>query len=292
MEPAAAADCPKPRFIFSFDGPSEVSGLPGTTVAFEATVLLDTEFEGRPALNGAEGWIVNVAAEGGTVIAATKAGTLAASVDDDPPGLACGSVIAAVVPKTATKGPECANLTVAQSTAVLCMTDLVGLPLEGALPSILRVTVAAVMPAQGAQGVCRLFFPENCFVLANNGFHNEAVYQGAAIIPVEKRELLVTLRGGTVGPSTLFRRADANASAEVDISDAVSTLGWLFSGTAEPSCLAAADSNDSGDVDLSDAVYTLTWLFSAGERPPSPGPFECGSDATPDGLPACEGTGC
>ena len=287
LEPAG--NCPQPRFIFSFDGPSEVSGLPGTTISFEATVLLDAEFEGRPALHGAEGWIVNVAAEGGTVLSATKAGTLAAKVDDDPPGLVCGNGGVSVDLKTTTAGPECANLRVVQSSAVLCMTELVGLPLEGALPSILRITVEAVMPAQGAQGLCRLFFPENCFVVSQP-LRNAGVFQGESIAPLEKRELVVTLRGEST--STLFRRADVNGSADVDISDAVSTLSWLFSGTEDPTCLAAADSNDSGGVDLSDAVYTLNWLFSSGERPPSPGPFECGSDATPDELPPCSGTGC
>lgn len=283
------------RFTFSLDGPSVVSGQPGTKVSFEASVLLDTEFTGTPGLHGAEGWSVNVAAEGGRVVSATFSGTLAARFDDDPPGLvtsSCGVTLLRV--DTAAEGPECAGLMVAQSAVDLsfpCVGPPAGLQLEGALPRILRVTVEAVMPAQFTQGVCRVFFPERCAVISPDALvKNVGLFSGLLIPAVEKRELQVTLRGAS--PSTLFRRADANSSGDVDISDAVSTLGWLFSGTAEPACLAAADSNDSGDVDLSDAIYTLTWLFSAGERPPSPGPFDCGADATPDELPACSGTGC
>ncbi len=83
-----------------------------------------------------------------------------------------------------------------------------------------------------------------------------------------------------------FIRGDANADGAVDISDGVFTLGWLFLGTDEPSCLDAADMNDSGGFqpDISDAVYLLNWLFLGTAAPPSPGPVECGADITVDEL--------
>jgi len=80
-----------------------------------------------------------------------------------------------------------------------------------------------------------------------------------------------------------FVRGNANDDATVDISDAVSILGYLFLGSAAPPCLDAADTDDSGLIDLSDAVSLLNHLFQ-GAEPPSPPYPEQGDDPTPDGL--------
>lgn len=80
-----------------------------------------------------------------------------------------------------------------------------------------------------------------------------------------------------------FRRADANASGVVDLSDSVKTFLYLFAGTTIP-CRDAADSNDSGQVDLSDGIYTLNRLFQGGPDFPAPGPDVCGLDPTIDDV--------
>ncbi len=90
-----------------------------------------------------------------------------------------------------------------------------------------------------------------------------------------------------------FRRGDANLDSRLDISDAVATLGFLFTGGIEPTCLDSADTNDDGAVDLTDGVAILGFLFTGGTAPPSPGPDRCGEDATADSLdcgadPPCE----
>ena len=60
---------------------------------------------------------------------------------------------------------------------------------------------------------------------------------------------------------------DVNGARE--LSDAVSILGYLFQGTAEPLCLDSADTDDNGHVDLGDAVFLLGSLFlGLGELPP------------------------
>jgi hypothetical protein len=47
----------------------------------------------------------------------------------------------------------------------------------------------------------------------------------------------------------------------------------------------ASDSDDGGDVEMADAIYTLKYLYVPGEPPPpDPGPVNCGSDPTDDGL--------
>jgi len=81
-----------------------------------------------------------------------------------------------------------------------------------------------------------------------------------------------------------FRRGDVNADGNVNLSDAVSILNYLFTGGEVPTCLKTSDTNDNGGAlpDLTDAVYLLNFLFAGG--PGIPPPFdECGADPTPEG---------
>jgi hypothetical protein len=84
-----------------------------------------------------------------------------------------------------------------------------------------------------------------------------------------------------------FQRGDCNDDGNVDISDAVCILSWLFLGEDAPGCLAATNANGDVGTDLSDAVYLLTHLFLGGPAPVDPFP-ECG----PGRLPTDEEMGC
>ena len=85
-----------------------------------------------------------------------------------------------------------------------------------------------------------------------------------------------SLPGQVCLPSPGFVRGDSNGDGEVDMSDAVTTLGWLFLGGRVPGCVEAADANGSGGVNIADPIYTLGWEFSGGPPPPFPFP-ECAS---------------
>ncbi len=85
----------------------------------------------------------------------------------------------------------------------------------------------------------------------------------------------------TVWPVDL-RRGDSNTDSAVDVSDAVLTLGYLFTGD-DLSCVDAAEVNDDSAVDLSDPVSLLRFLFLGGTAPAEPG-LECGFDPTTDTL--------
>jgi hypothetical protein len=92
----------------------------------------------------------------------------------------------------------------------------------------------------------------------------------------------------TVGePTERFVRGDVDLGGDVNVTDAVNTLAYLFSGK-ELSCEDAADFNDDGEVNLTDAVATLEYLFGRGAPPASPFPNP-GSDRTADDVSCAEG---
>jgi len=84
-----------------------------------------------------------------------------------------------------------------------------------------------------------------------------------------------------------FLRGDPNGDLQIDISDPIKILGYLFS-NVPLSCEDAADVNDDGGVDIADAINSLFWLFDGTgaciQFPPSDG---CGPDPTDDDL-GCE----
>ncbi len=88
-----------------------------------------------------------------------------------------------------------------------------------------------------------------------------------------------------------FERGEVNEDGTIDVSDAISTLGFLFLGRVELSCPDAIDANDDGMLDIADPITTLTHLFLDGEPLASPS-GGCGLDPTPDGLPPCLAAAC
>lgn len=82
---------------------------------------------------------------------------------------------------------------------------------------------------------------------------------------------------------TIFIRGDANGDSGLDLSDAQTTLGFLFLGAEQPFCLDAADANDDGLLNIADPVGVLNFLFLGGSPPPAPFPGP-GEDPTPDRM--------
>jgi hypothetical protein len=84
-----------------------------------------------------------------------------------------------------------------------------------------------------------------------------------------------------------FVRGDANLDEELDITDAVVTLLYMFSGVQQPhDCRDAMDSDDNGRLEVTDAVAVLMYLFvdSTPLRPPFPG---CDVDPSPADVLCC-----
>jgi len=85
-------------------------------------------------------------------------------------------------------------------------------------------------------------------------------------------------------PEVTWIRGDANASGQVDISDAVTILLYLFLGTpASLTCLESADIEAGGAIDIGDPIQLLGYLFRGGSPPAAPYPA-CGSAAPAHGC--------
>lgn len=72
-----------------------------------------------------------------------------------------------------------------------------------------------------------------------------------------------------VGEITILPRpcGDANKDAEVNVSDAVWIINWVFAGGQDPDPLEIADANCDGDVNVSDAVWVINYVFTGGNAP-------------------------
>jgi PKD repeat protein len=90
----------------------------------------------------------------------------------------------------------------------------------------------------------------------------------------------IDLQGGAPPAGPNFHRGDSDDNGQLQLTDAVRILGFLFLGGTPPPCLDAADTDDNGQLQLTDAVRILGYLFLGGAAPPPPGPptGACGLD--------------
>jgi hypothetical protein len=88
------------------------------------------------------------------------------------------------------------------------------------------------------------------------------------------------------GVEGVFVRGDANNDGVLNVSDAVTILGHLFSGRIVPNCHDRLDVNDDGKINVADTITLLAYLFAGGPPPPPPFP-DPGVDPTPDDLEPC-----
>ena len=87
-----------------------------------------------------------------------------------------------------------------------------------------------------------------------------------------------------------FIRGDVNDDNDVNISDPIRALNYLFAGGDAPPCFDAADANNDSELNITDPIYELNFLFGGGDPIPSPYP-DCGPDVGPDDTLGCESVG-
>ncbi len=106
----------------------------------------------------------------------------------------------------------------------------------------------------------------------------------ASLFPSTAALALLFFCDPAIAAGRRFIRGDSNGDTKVDISDAIRTLGFLFSGDEKPANVDAADANDDSKVDISDPIATLGFLF-LGNGASLPPPFpNAGFDPTTDDL--------
>ena len=132
--------------------------------------------------------------------------------------------------------------------------------------------------------------PEKIFV----GFaaSTRVVPSEAAVLPISVTFDHLELTVDPPAVDTPFRRGDANADGDVNLTDATVILGALFGGQAAVvTCEKSADSNDNGALEISDGIRLLAHLFQAGPAPAAP--FgACGIDPTADSLTCASHEAC
>jgi hypothetical protein len=122
--------------------------------------------------------------------------------------------------------------------------------------------------------------------LSNPPIENLFSVQNRAVPVTERGEGVIHVQVEGEGGGA-FVRGDFNMDSDIDLSDPISVLGFVFHGGGAPLCVVAADANDDERVDISDPIFLLNFLFNDG-RPPPPPTFRTGPDPTP-GLLHCTG---
>jgi len=80
---------------------------------------------------------------------------------------------------------------------------------------------------------------------------------------------------------------DANGDSDVNVSDAVYIINYVFVGGDPPDPLEIADCNCDTDVNVSDAVYIINYVFVGGNEPCDINPPSPNGDEIPDCDPNC-----
>ena len=87
-----------------------------------------------------------------------------------------------------------------------------------------------------------------------------------------------------------FIRGDGNGDGQLDVSDAVQGLDFLF-GSGAIDCHSALDCNDDSTINLADVVFVLGSVFGSNSLPSAPYPA-CGPDPTADALDCVSSASC
>jgi hypothetical protein len=90
---------------------------------------------------------------------------------------------------------------------------------------------------------------------------------------------------------TTLVRGDVDGDGNINITDAIALLGYLFQGSTALPCLDAGDADDSGRLNLTDVFRIVNHVLFRG--PPVAPPFpDCGLDPSDDRLESCAGSPC
>jgi hypothetical protein len=160
---------------------------------------------------------------------------------------------------------------------------------------VLEVSIAGTTPFSVAwrkNGTAIPGADSATFIIENVGPEDVAMYDVVVVNDcgsISSDSVALSLDSACSGT---FVRGDANQDLEIDISDAITILNYLFRGGVTISCLSSIDANDDGGLDIAEAIFVLSFLFRGGLEMPLPNFISgCGADPTPDAL-TCESYPC
>jgi hypothetical protein len=127
---------------------------------------------------------------------------------------------------------------------------------------VARLTLAGLFPAFGTRAA-RVYYADG---RQGSGLpvENAVSFLGNTVAPA-LGECAFELRSPS--PANLWRTYDCQGDGQMDISDAVCHLNFLFLGGPAPGCAEAMDFNGDGGRDISDPVAELNFLFLGGSSP-------------------------
>ncbi len=231
---------------------------PGETV----TRWIDCELTTRnnPIEQGAKGWEMGVRARGtdgaiASIVDVTLDGTAGADSAVDPAGYRrSGFVVSELTSGAGNEG--------AIAAVVLSLTEEVFLPPLGT-ESVLKVAVETTAPDVNQCSTVQLTYVDG-LVGQGQPIINRVSYGDFQVRPVFPSLLSCSFEVCGIAKLENWVSFDCNGDGDVDLSDPVCLLQYLFNGAAEPQCTSALDFNGDGDADISDAVAALAYLFSGG----------------------------
>lgn len=205
---------PEPSFALGFAGPSIVTEAAGTKARYRVVCELTTAgLEGFP--DGAQGWSLGVAAEGGSIVGATTDGTIVDELLDEGEDSSFRFI-------ELTSGPGNEGLIAA---TVLSFKEDIALPPAGTVP-ILAVTVEADVPEPGVDdngdpecvpAASRVYYRDG---LRGSGqvVNNRITHRGLTYVP-EKGEIVTSVCPALVKPLEYRVVVVSPRSAAGDIED-------------------------------------------------------------------------
>ena len=137
-------------------------------------------------------------------------------------------------------------------------SGLVLLPVDAATANTPIAKIMFHLPYQCSQEM--IGAPDTCTLILEGGNVQSLKVvdnHDVGYVPALEREATKVLR---------YKPGDCNGDDNVDISDAVCMISYIFSG-GTPVCLAACDANGDGARDISDVVYLIAYIFSGGSMP-------------------------
>ncbi len=87
----------------------------------------------------------------------------------------------------------------------------------------------------------------------------------SCLVAADRILFLVDLQFGAAANYAIC--GDANADDQINISDAVLLINYVFAGGPEPNPLTVGDTDCSGQVSISDAVLLINFIFAGGSGP-------------------------